>query len=189
VPLTSDKNRLRDSIRNLQTELRTQLGTGLVAAVRAVTGEVGPMGPGVSPPGPVPVEPGRSPDRPRAIAILLSDGRASDGVPPMEAAEEARRHGVRVYTVGVATTKDPTRLRSGYWGILDDDTLKAIADATGGRYYHAGAIDRLREIYRELARTGAWERRPTEVTAVAGGLALAALVGSVVVRHALYPIH
>jgi Ca-activated chloride channel family protein len=193
VPLTADRQVLREGIRNLTTQLRTQLGTGLVAGVRAVTGEGGGWpGAGFTSPSPESAPPARapsSPDRPRAIAILLSDGRASDGIPPMDAAQEARRRGVRVHTVGVATTKDPTKLRSGYWGVLDDDTLRAIAAETGGRYYHADAAGRLREIYRELARAVGWESRPIEVTAVAGVVAMALLVASVVLRYAVYQIH
>jgi Ca-activated chloride channel family protein len=183
VPLTDDRERQREGIRGVTTQLRTQLGTGLVEAVREVTGESWPSGQNAAPPTAAPS------DRPRAIAILLSDGRASDGVPPLEAAEEARRRGVRVHTVGVATTKDPSLLRSGYWGILDDETLQAIADLTGGRYYHAGSMDRLREVYRELARTIGWERRPTEVTALAGAAALVFVVASVLMRYVVYPIH
>ena len=193
APLTGDRRVLREGIRNLTTQLRTQLGTGLVEGVRAVTGEGGGSPgagftsptPGSAPPTTAP----SSPDQPRAIAILLSDGRASDGIPPMEAAQEARRRGVRVHTVGVATTKDPTKLRSGYWGVLDDDTLRAIAAETGGRYYHADAAGRLREIYRELARAVGWESRPTEITAVVGAVAMALLVASVVLRYAVYQIH
>jgi Ca-activated chloride channel family protein len=183
APLTADHERVRAGIRHLTTQLRTQLGTGLVVGVREATGEGG--GPPTGSP-PISAAPGL--DRPRAIAILLSDGRASDGIPPMEAAQEARRRGVRVHTVGVATTKDPTKLRSGYWGVLDDDTLRAIATETGGRYYHADTTGRLREIYRELAHTVGWERRPTEVTAVAGALAMGFLVASVVLRLSVYRI-
>jgi Ca-activated chloride channel family protein len=174
--LTGDRARMRASIRNLQTQLRTQLGPGLLEGVRVVTGETVPP-------------PGGHPARPRAIAILLSDGRASDGVPPLVAAEEARQRGVRVHTVGVATTKDPTKLRSGYFGVLDDETLQAIADVTGGRYYNAGSAGRLREIYRELARTIGWEKQPTEVTAVAALVALCLLVASLGLRYVVYPIH
>lgn len=178
VPLTDDRDRLREGIRNLSTQLRTRLGPGLLEGVSAVIGE------GRTPTGTAPSRP----DEPRAIAILLSDGRASDGIPPLQAAAEARRQGVRVHTVGVATTKDPTRLRSGYWGVLDDDTLRAIADLTGGRYYHAHAAGRLREIYREMARIVGWTYRPTEVTAIAGALALALLVASVALRHTASPL-
>jgi Ca-activated chloride channel family protein len=138
---------------------------------------------------PDPATPGADPDKPRAVAILLSDGRASDGVPPLEAAEEARRRGVRVHTVGVATTKDPSKLRSGYFGVLDDETLRAIADLTGGRYYPADGARRLGEVYRELARAIAWEKRPTEVTAIAAMLATALLVAAVVLRYGVYLLH
>jgi Ca-activated chloride channel family protein len=118
----------------------------------------------------------------------MSDGRASDGVPPLEAAAEARRRGVRVYTVGVGTTTDPSRLRSGYWGVLDEPTLRAIADETGGVYYHASAAHRLREIYRGLARSIGWQRRPTDAAALAASLAMILLIASVVARARFYPL-
>ncbi|MBI3998128.1 MAG: VWA domain-containing protein [Armatimonadetes bacterium] len=173
VPLTADREQLRDGVRHLTTQLRTQLGTGLVEGVRAVAGE----GDAAAPPA-----------QTRAVAVLLSDGRASDGIPPMEAAQEARRRGVRVYTVGVGTTTDPSRLRSGYWGVLDEPTLRAIAAETGGEYFHASAAERLRTIYRDLARVVGWEKRPQEVTAIAGAVAMALLVASVVLQSRFAPI-
>jgi Ca-activated chloride channel family protein len=178
VPLTGDHERMRAGIRAITTQLRTQLGNGLVEGVRAVVGEGSANPDGSGPPG-----------RPTAIAVLLSDGRASDGILPMEAAEEARRRGVRVYTVGVGTDTDPMYLRSGYWGVLDEPTLRAIAAATGGQYFKADEASRLREVYRDLARVIGWESKPTEVTALAGGLALVFIVASIVLRNAVYPIH
>jgi Ca-activated chloride channel family protein len=180
VALTDDRERLREAIRNLSTQLRTQLGTGLMEGVNAITGE--------RPGGAASVVPSAPGSPPRAIALLMSDGRASDGVPPLEAAAEARRRGVRVFTVGVGTTTDPSRLRSGYWGVLDEPTLRAIAAETGGTYYHASAASRLREIYDSLARTIGWERKPTEVTALVAGLTMILLVASVVARSRLYPL-
>ncbi|MDR7555122.1 MAG: VWA domain-containing protein [Armatimonadota bacterium] len=208
VPLTDDRERMREGIRSLTTQLRTQLGNGLVEGIRAVLGEHPTPGapPGTAapftPPWPSPGSPApyasppggaRPPDgapaaSPRAIAILLSDGRASDGIPPLEAAAEARRRGVRVYTVGVGTAADPSTLRSGYWGVLDEPTLRAIAAATGGEYYHASAADRLRQVYRDLARRVGWEPRPTEAAALAGAAALVLLVAAVVARVWLAPL-
>ncbi len=180
VPLTPDRAMLRDGIRSLTTQLRTQLGTGLMEGVRAVTGEGGA---------------GQAPDLTTpaggavAVAVLLSDGRASDGVPPLEAAEEARRRGVRVYTVGVGTAADPRTFRSGYWGVLDEPTLQAIADKTGGRYFHAASSGKLSDIYRDLARTIGWEWRPAEATAALGAIAIVLLVASVLLRYRTYLIH
>ncbi len=173
VPLTADRERVRDGIRHLTTQLRTQLGTGLMEGVRAVAGEGGAGG---------------ASGQTIAVAVLLSDGRASDGVPPLEAAQEARRRGVRVYTVGVGTAADPRTLRSGYWGVLDEPTLRAIAAETGGEYFHAAAAGRLRTIYRDLARTIGWEQRPMEVSAIMGAIALAFLVASLLVRHRISPM-
>ncbi len=149
VPLTADRERLLEGIAGITTQLRTQLGNGLVEGVRAVVPE-----------GNAPLQA----DPPRAIAILLSDGRASDGIPPLEAARFARERGVRVYTVGIATRADASQLRSGFWGVLDEPTLRAIAHETGGRYYHTTSARELRAAYRDLARTVGWTRRPEEVT-------------------------
>lgn len=179
VPLTPDRARVRDGISSLTTQLRTQLGTGLMEGVRAVTGEGGAGLPPPSAPGSHAV----------AVAVLLSDGRASDGVPPPEAAEEARGRGVRVYTVGVGTAADPRTFRSGYWGVLDEPTLQAIADRTGGRYFRAASSGKLSEIYRDLAQTIGWERRPTEATAVLGAVAMVLLVAAVLLQYRTYLIH
>jgi Ca-activated chloride channel family protein len=180
VPLTDDRERIRDAIRHLTTQLRTQLGTGLIEALNALTGE--------SPAGaaqPAPSGPGATP---RAVAVLMSDGRASDGIPPLEAAAEAKRRGVRVFTVGVGTTTDPSQLRSGYWGVLDEPTLRAIAAETGGTYYHASAASRLREVYARLARAIGWERKPTEVAAIVAGLTVILLAASVIAGARIYAL-
>jgi Ca-activated chloride channel family protein len=167
VPLTDDRARLQEGIRNLSVQLRTQLGNGLMEGVRAITSQSDPS---------------------RAVGVLLTDGRASDGIPPLEAAQEARRRGVRVYTVGVGTAADPSTFRSGYFGVLDEPMLRAIATETGGEYFRADEAGRLRTIYRDLARVIGWERRPQEVTAVVAGMAIVLLVGSVVMRSWISPI-
>ncbi len=175
VPLTADRERVQDGIRNLSVQLRTQLGNGLMEGVRAVGGEQAAGDPSTS-------------DAPRAVGVLLTDGRASDGVPPLEAAQEARRRGMRVYTVGIGTAADPRTFRSGYFGVLDEPTLQAIATETGGQYFHADETGRLRTIYRDLARVVGWERRPQEVTAIVAGIAMALLLGSVILRSWIAPL-
>jgi Ca-activated chloride channel family protein len=173
VPLTSDRGRLIEAIDNLSTQLRTQLGTGLVEGIKAITGE-----------GDLPPPTGGF----RGAAVLLSDGRASDGIPPEEAAQQARARGVRVYTVGLGTAADPATFRSGYYGVLDEPTLRMIADQTGGRYYRAEEAGRLHEIYRELARVIGWTRAPTDISAIAAGAALILLVAAIFVRFRFVPL-
>lgn len=175
VPLTADRAAAIAAIEALTTQLRTQLGTGLVEGVRAVTGEgdLPPLSPSAGP---------------RAVAVLLSDGRASDGIPPEMAAEIARARGVRVYTVGLGTNADPSTFRSGYFGVLDEPTLRMIADRTGGAYFRADEAGRLREIYRDLARVIGWRRTPTDVSALAALAALLLLVTAVAIRAGRVPL-
>jgi len=173
VPLTTERDRVLDGIMLLTTQLRTQLGNGLMEGVRVVTGE---RPPGVSPSA-----------GPHAVVVLLSDGRASDGIPPLAAAQEALAQRVRVYTVGMGTFGDPTQFRSGYWGVLDEPTLRAIADTTGGQYFHAESAGRLRQIYQDLARTIGWARIPQEASALAALTALAAFFAAALSRFWLFP--
>jgi len=88
------------------------------------------------------------------VLVLLTDGENDAGVmPPLEAAKLAAQAGLRIYTIGVGAAPD-----SGFFGMgrgntdLDEDTLKSIARATGGRYFRAADAATLQEVYREIDR-------------------------------------
>ena len=90
------------------------------------------------------------------VLILLSDGAdTASEVPPLKAAELAARHGVRIHTIGVGSGEMTAR---GLFGErrfnpsadLDEDTLMAIAEATGGRYFRARDPAELAEVYATL---------------------------------------
>lgn len=75
------------------------------------------------------------------VVVLLSDGESNIGeASPRAAAELAKAAGVRVYTVGVGTP------RLG----LDEDTLRDVAELTGGRYFNARDAATLAGVYREI---------------------------------------
>lgn len=90
------------------------------------------------------------------VMILLSDGAdTSSEVPPLKAAELAARHGIKIYTVGVGAGEMTAR---GLFGErqydpaadLDEKTLRAIAEITGGRYFRARGPAELAEVYAAL---------------------------------------
>ncbi len=89
------------------------------------------------------------------ILILLTDGASNAGnVEPLKAADLAAREGVRIYTIGVGASE---AAEDGPFGVprlvpsdLDEDTLKAIAQRTGGRYFRAADVAGLTQIYRAL---------------------------------------
>ncbi len=92
------------------------------------------------------------------ILILLTDGANTAGqLTPLKAAELAAREGLKIYTVGIGA--DAMEVRSFFFretinpsADLDEDTLSAIAEKTGGRYFRARDTEQLAEIYAELDR-------------------------------------
>ena len=79
------------------------------------------------------------------VLILLTDGNDTGSlVPPLKAAQIAADEGVVVHTVAVG---DPTNAGE---TALDEDTLRSVANTTGGQYFFAGDRDSLGTIYAEL---------------------------------------
>lgn len=90
--------------------------------------------------------------------ILLSDGENNSGKrDPLQAAELAKRWGIKVYTIAIGGGEAITS-RRGLFGIfkvlqgpgVDTDTLEKIAEKTGGFFRKAEDAKSLREIYEEI---------------------------------------
>lgn len=90
------------------------------------------------------------------VLILLTDGANTSGeVQPMQAAEFAAREGLKIYTVGVGADEMMVQDFFGSRMVnpsadLDEDTLKAIAERTGGVYFRARDAEALARIYQKL---------------------------------------
>jgi len=96
------------------------------------------------------------------VIVILSDGENTAGVvQPVEAAEAAAAFGIKIYSIGVGTTgmapfpaidafgrevlqAQPVR--------LDEETLKALADKTNGKYFNASDTEALAKVYAEIDR-------------------------------------
>jgi Ca-activated chloride channel family protein len=92
------------------------------------------------------------------IIILLTDGEQTAGKrTPLEAAELAKQWGIKIYAIGIGgqdammqiKTLFGTRLIPSGRG-LDQQTLKKLADVTGGLFRMADNGDALRSIYKEI---------------------------------------
>ena len=96
------------------------------------------------------------------VVILLTDGVNNTGkISPLAAAEAARAMGVKIYTVGVGVRGDapiPVRDAAGNARLImakvdvDEKTLQAVADETGGKFYRATDTDSLQKIYEQINR-------------------------------------
>ena len=90
------------------------------------------------------------------VLVLLTDGANTSGeVQPMQATEFAAREGLKIYTVGVGADEMMVKDFFGSRLVnpsadLDEDTLKAIAERTGGAYFRARDAEALADIYRQL---------------------------------------
>lgn len=144
-PLTLDHGNLVNMVRELEivtqrSEDGTALGDGLGLAVERLR---------------------RSRAKSR-VAILLTDGVSNAGViEPFKAAELARQSDIRVYSIGAGTRGMAPMPLPDLFGRMrlvpqpvdiDEETLRKIAETTGGRYFRAEDKDALAEIYHEIDR-------------------------------------
>jgi Ca-activated chloride channel homolog len=90
------------------------------------------------------------------ILILLTDGVNNAGqVTPTQAGDLAARENIRIYTIGIGADTSNSRSLFGPRTInpsadLDEESLTAIAENTGGRYFRARDRNELQEIYSML---------------------------------------
>jgi Ca-activated chloride channel homolog len=97
------------------------------------------------------------------VIILLTDGVSNVGnMPPIQAAEQAKEQGVKVYTIGIGGKTNKRVLRSGVGGgghyqripggSIDVETLDEIAKITGGRSYLADTSGALDDVLNEIQK-------------------------------------
>jgi Ca-activated chloride channel family protein len=180
VPPTTDRDRLHDAIDGFTTSLGTAIGNGVLASIDAlsrVNPEIEPSTVNLSPAD-------KRQDRFASryvpdVIVLLTDGAATTGVAPRDAARQAADRRVRVFTIGFGTTTpaplactpaqfggdtlDPLSGggvpidqlgvgRRGNFLQIDEATLRAIARTTGGTYARAASASQLDEAFRDLPR-------------------------------------
>ena len=90
------------------------------------------------------------------VLILLTDGANTAGeVSPLKAAELAAQEGLKIYTIGIGADEMVVRSFFGTRRVnpsrdLDEKTLTAIAEQTGGQYFRARNTQELGKIYQIL---------------------------------------
>jgi Ca-activated chloride channel family protein len=102
-------------------------------------------------------------DTKNKVVVLLTDGVANVGtLTPIQAAEEAKKFGIKVYTIGLGTDEDAkipvgngifgTQYQLIPGGSIDYKTLKEISDMTGGKFYPAKSNGALKEILDDIQK-------------------------------------
>ena len=151
-PLTTDQSTLQTLLARIRSGLiedGTAIGNGLATAINRL----------------------RESDAKSKVIILLTDGVNNRGeIAPRTAAEIAKAQGIRVYTIGVGTEgMAPYPAMDMFGNItfvnqkveIDEKTLTAISDMTGGQYFRATDKAKLKAIYDEINQL---EKSKVEVT-------------------------
>ncbi|MGQ0658588.1 MAG: vWA domain-containing protein [Chromatiales bacterium] len=102
------------------------------------------------------------------VIILLTDGANTAGeIEPLKAATLAAKAGLRIHTIGIGADEARVRQMFGTFRVnpkldLDETTLRAIAERTGGRYFRARDSDELAGIYRLIDEIEPVEQEPQQ---------------------------
>jgi Ca-activated chloride channel family protein len=177
---TTDQEVLLDVVDGLTTGRRTAIGSAILESIDAIADVDDSVAPlprsGSASEEALPAVP-RGAYAP-AIIVLLTDGASNAGPLPEEAAAEAAARGLRIYTIGFGT-EDPNAERppcgmqfigneppdqfgfggstggggsggGGFRRAIDEETLMAVADATGGTYFPAESADELHSVFENL---------------------------------------
>ncbi|MFA7345260.1 MAG: VWA domain-containing protein [Terrimicrobiaceae bacterium] len=116
-PMTLDGNWIKEVLKNNRKHLAgasgsgTAVGNGILGGVELLKKAKGPS----------------------KIMVLATDGESNAGIAPMKAAEEARKAGIRIYTLGMG------------FGGGANNFLKDIADKTGGAFFSVANSTRINE--------------------------------------------
>ena len=102
------------------------------------------------------------------VVILLSDGVSNAGViTPREAIAFAKSNDIQVYTIGLGSEN---KVILGYdffgraqYAELDETTLKAIAENTGGKYFKSIDSETLENIYKNISKDIKREQEDTSI--------------------------
>lgn len=140
APLTFDLNTVNKLMQETQIGFaggKTAIGDGIALAIKRLR------------------------DRPASqrVLILLTDGANTAGeLAPRQAADLAAQEGIKIYTVGVGASEITQRDFFGRLRTvnpsadLDEESLRYIADKTGGAYFRAHNPQELIQIYEHLDR-------------------------------------
>ncbi|HRQ37040.1 MAG TPA: VWA domain-containing protein [Chloroflexota bacterium] len=142
-PLTLDHAMLQRSLdqvelaTDLGLEDGTAIGLGLANAANMLT----------------------SSDANSKVVVLLTDGVNNAGqIDPLTAAEAAKTLGIKVYTIGAGRPGQVPVPVDTIFGTqisyqesqIDEDTLRQVADITGGQYFRAEDSNALAQIYDQI---------------------------------------
>ena len=181
VSPTTNREATKAAIDKLQLADRTATGEGIFTALQAIATAGAVIGGGDQPP--------------PARIVLFSDGKETVPSNPdnpkgaYTAARTAKDQGVPISTISFGTPYGYVEINSQRLPVpVDDETLKKIAELSGGEAYSASSLDQLKQVYANLQQQIGYETIKGDASAGwlrlgVGVLALAVLAALIINRR------
>jgi len=172
VSPTTDRGAVEGALERMSADGGTAMGDGLARGLQTAQA-------------PVPTADGKGTRKLPAIIVLLSDGKNTLGANnPLEIAADARKARVPIYAIALGTEsgeviqRDPFGFTQRIPVPPDKETLRQIAQTTGGRFFEAVSAEDAEDIYSRIGTRLTSRPEQREVTvAFAGGAFVLLLVG------------
>jgi Ca-activated chloride channel family protein len=169
VAPTTNRDATKAAIDKLQFQDRTATGESIFTALQAIATVGAVIGGGDTPP--------------PARIVLFSDGKETVPTNPEDpkgaftAARTAKAQGVPISTISFGTPSGEVDINGARQPVpVDDHTMKAVADLSGGVEYSASSTAQLKEIYATLQQQIGYETIRGDAST--GWLRLGALVAA-----------
>jgi Ca-activated chloride channel homolog len=149
VSPTTNREATKAAIDKLQVIERTAIGESIFTALQAIATVGAVIGGGDAPP--------------PAHIVLLSDGKENLPTNPdapkgaFTAARSAKDQGVPISTISFGTPYGHVELDGEDLAVPVADTLKKVAELSGGTIYDAANVDQLKEVYTTLQQQFGYE--------------------------------
>jgi Ca-activated chloride channel family protein len=161
VPPTTNHDAVAQGIAGLELGPRTAVGEAVFAALDTLKAA------------------GASKNNAARI-VLMSDGATTSGRSPTVAADAAKEASVPVSTIAFGTDNGTVTIQGQVIPVpVDKDSLRELAQTTGGKFFEAASGEELTSVYRDISSTVSYHTVRHEVTASLTGLGLLFLAAGV----------
>jgi Ca-activated chloride channel homolog len=176
---TTDKAQVLASVNRLEPQGDTSLGRGILTSLSAIAGKPIVSNGDTEQGGdetPIGYYGGTA-------IVLLTDGENTSGPDPANLADLASAAGVKIYPIGLGSAAGTVLEINGFSIAthLDEETLKQIAQVSGGTYYNATDATSLAQVYDSVQLNWVSRSVPHEITSLVAGVATLLLLAGAVV--------
>ncbi|HBX76630.1 MAG TPA: VWA domain-containing protein [Acidimicrobiaceae bacterium] len=155
VPPTDEHGEVERAIKSLRLDQGTAIGDAVQTSLDSIE-SVGKDSSGESPKG---------------VIVLLSDGKTTMGMETLDSIPAAKKAGVPVWTIAYGTEDGFVEADVDGSGVLtrvpvpvDTESLKQLAEATGGQSFQAESANDLNQAYAELGGKIGYDLELVEIT-------------------------